>query len=93
MHGALLDSGEIEQTGKEKAATEQELASCGLPEEYQPMPRSRPPLPAGLLVVAVMMLKEHPPDYHRELVENGVRRGVFSAEDGEKILALAAATE
>ncbi len=98
MHGALLDSGEIEQTGKEKAATEQELASCGLPEEDQPMPRSRPPLSRsrpplseGVIGALAAELKKFPPAKHRGMVEFVVGIGIVTAEEGERILAFAAA--
>lgn len=95
IHGEMLASGEVEQTGEEKAATEQELTSCGLPEEDSPMPKSppllsRPPLSEGLLEVLVVILEKFPPTDHQEMVGTIFRAGVITADEGERILTLAA---
>jgi hypothetical protein len=98
IQAKLLTSGQIVQTDEEKAATLQELESCGLPEEYSPAPEpgpgspppSRRPLPQALLQIAALTLSAHPQAKRRGMVEVAVARNIFTAEEGEKILALAA---
>lgn len=98
IHAGILVRGDIKQTRKEKAATEQELASCGLPEEDSPMsPGSplptRPPLSEGVIRTLAARLKEFPPAEHQGMIKLVVRVGVITAEEGERILALVATAQ
>jgi len=113
IYDGLLASEQVTQTGKERPATEQALAACGLPETYVDPPASAlevllqtlatellaelagklPPLSKDTLKVLAAELKMYPPEEHRDLLRVGIQAGILTAEDSEKIFALAAATE
>jgi hypothetical protein len=76
---ALLASGKIEQTDEERAATKQELESCGSPQ-----------ISEDVLRALAHVLKGFPRKEWLALVLVSVVAGVFTPEEGERILALAA---
>lgn len=96
FHNKLLVSGEIEQTKEEKAATEQELASCGLPAEGSPSllePGSvlrRPALSEDSLKKLATELMNFPAAEHQEMVSAAIMGKALTLEEGAKILAMVA---
>lgn len=95
-HAEALEFGMATQTPEEKAATEAEIAACGLPEQLPPIAievvGSQEPVPElsdDLLRIMAETLSKHPSEYHQEMVALGVNLGLMSPSNGEKILAMA----
>lgn len=86
FHANLLRQGTVKQTDKEKTATEQEIAACGLPEESNP-----PEMPLWLQYLATE-LKTHPPEIHKGLIDVAVSIGALTPVEGRMLFEAAAET-
>lgn len=100
----ILTNGEVEQTSEETAATLKELKTCGLPAtrtealeakivaSVEAVKAKKPSEGFSMEVLASYAkgLVALPAQYHQEMVSESVLRGVFTAEEGKKILALVA---
>jgi hypothetical protein len=92
----IIASGEAKQTGEETEATLRELNSCGLPATEAEVFLAEMKVPSSprnlsddlLRILASALRKTVPAEDHPKMVADALVMGLFSAEDGAKILAL-----